>query len=181
MMTEQKIAVGQNAPDSISFAALPDDLVVVRIAGRGTFHNSIELRRLADSMIQQVTLPQYIIDLEHCVTMDSTFMGVIASIGLRQLKQTAKKLVIANSNVQNLRLLTTLGLSQFIDVRKSQDGPLQVSDEAFQCLVREDLTRADRIVHMIEAHKDLCQADPTNNLRFESVLKYLNDSLQTEK
>lgn len=182
MMTEQKIAAGQEVQDSISFAALPEDLVVVRITGRGTFHNSMELRRLADAIVSQkkVPSPHFIIDLEHCITMDSTFMGVLASIGLRQLKQTGKKLVVANANPQNLRLLTTLGLSQFIDVRESHEEALQVSEDDFQCMIREDVSRTERIIHMIEAHRDLCQADPTNNLRFESVLKYLNDSLDHE-
>ena len=30
---------------------------------------------------------------------------------------------------------------------------------------------------MIEAHRELCEVDASNNLRFESVLKYLEDSL----
>lgn len=181
MMTEQKIATGQEAHDSISFAALPDDIVVVHIVGRGSFHNSMELRRLADVMSEGDKKPQFIIDLEECATMDSTFMGVLASIGLKQLKTTGIKLIVANANDQNVRLLQTLGLSQFMTIRHSQADAPQVSDEDFQCLIREDVTRTDRILHMIEAHKDLCEADPTNNLRFESVLKYLHDSLKHEE
>ncbi len=187
MMTEQKISAGnsmgdQEAHDSICFAALPDDIVVVRISGRGTFHNSMELRRLADAIVRQkvAPAPQFIVDLENCITMDSTFMGVLASIGLRQLKQVGKQLVVANANQQNVRLLTTLGLTQFITVRQCQEDALRISDDEFQCMIREDVSRTDRIVHMIEAHRDLCQADPSNNLRFESVLKYLNDSLENE-
>lgn len=181
MMTEQRIDTGQEAQDSISFAELPDDIVVIRISGRGSFHNSMELRRLADAMTAGNKKTKFIVDMEDCITMDSTFMGVLASIGLKQLKATAEKLVVVNANSQNVRLLDTLGLSQFITVRKTpQDAP-KVSDEEFQCLIREDISRTDRIIHMIEAHKNLCEADPTNNLRFESVLKYLHDSLNHDE
>lgn len=182
MMTEHKIAAGHKVHDSISFAVLPDDIVVIRITGRGTFQNSIELRKLGDTMSNRDGVhPQFIIDLEECVTMDSTFMGVLASLGLRQLRTTDRKLVIVNANPQNIRLLETLGLSQFIAVRASPAGTPPVTDEDFKCLLREKVSRTDRIIHMIEAHKDLCEADPSNNLRFESVLKYLRDSLEHEE
>jgi anti-sigma B factor antagonist len=185
MMTEQKITSGHEVEDSISFAALPDQIVVIRITGRGSFHNSMELRRLAEALTQHPpdgpgNHPKFIIDLEDCVTMDSTFMGVLASIGLNQLKNVGDKLVVVNVNEQNMRLLKTLGLTQFLHVRE-MPAHAQVDDADFQCIIREDTSRTDRIIHMIEAHKDLCEADPTNNLRFESVLKYLQDSLEREK
>lgn len=183
MMTDQKIAAGNEINDSISFAALPDDIVVIRVAGRGTFHNSMEMRRLADVMIERPEHDKthFIVDLEECITMDSTFMGVLASIGLKQLKTTNVKLIVANANSQNVRLLTTLGLSQFITVREIAGEMLNVSDDDFSCMIRENASRSARIIHMIEAHKYLCEADPTNNMRFESVLKYLQDSLNEEK
>lgn len=180
MMTNQKIADGQEVNDSISFAELPDSLFVVRVEGRGSFHNSMELRRLSDAMTERSPVaPRFIIDLRDCVTMDSTFMGVLASIALRQLKTAKEKLIVANANAQNVRLLSTLGLSQFIQVREAVSAA-PLSSEDFQCLIKADQTRRERIIHMIEAHKELCEADPSNNMRFESVLKYLQDSLNTE-
>jgi len=185
MMTEQKIANGgAEINDSISFAALPENIIVVKITGRGSFHNSMELRRLADALLarsEQGAKPRYILDLNDCVTMDSTFMGVLASIGLRQLKQTSEKLAVVNANEQNVRLLGTLGLSQFIVVREATREQADLSEDDFRCLIKEDVSRRDRIIHMIEAHRELCDADSSNNIRFESVLKYLEDSLREEK
>jgi anti-anti-sigma factor len=182
MMTEQKTAGEHGINDSIAFAAMPDNIVVIRISGRGSFHNSMELRRLADAMFTRTAgeATRFILDLIDCITMDSTFMGVLASIGLKQLRATGEKLAVLNANEQNVRLLGTLGLSQFIVVREADSGS-QISDEEFHCLLKEDASRRQRIIHMIEAHRDLCDADPSNNLRFESVLKYLQDSLQQEK
>lgn len=184
MMTEQKIPTGQAAEDTISFATLPDQIVVIRVSGRGSFHNSVEMRRLAEAMGQRpgVSSPRFVIDLIECITMDSTFMGVLASMGLCQLKALGEKMVITNANEQNMRLLKTLGLSQFMTVREFQaEAPEGVKDGDFRCLATEEVSRTDRIVHMIEAHQELCDVDPSNNLRFESVLKYLHDSLEREK
>src|SRR5690606_12723803 len=155
-----------------SFAVLPEDIVAIRIFGRGTFDNSMELRRLVELMVARPGQAgtKFIVDLEECATMDSTFMGVLASMGLRQLKETGEKMTVVNANAQNVRLLTTLGLSQFLVIRETNKGAPEMSDSEFQCLLQEDATRAERIIHMIEAHQDLCEVDPSNNLRFESVL-----------
>jgi anti-anti-sigma factor len=142
----------------------------------------VELRRLAEVVTQgtEGRNVRFVVDLDECITMDSTFMGVLASIGLNELKSLGEKLVIVNVNSQNMRLLKTLGLTQFMDVRQNHGDEIHVSDEDFHCLIKEDVSRTDRIVHMIEAHQDLCEADPSNNMRFESVLKYLQDSLKRE-
>lgn len=182
MTTEQKTGGKQTVEDSIAFATLPDNIVVIRVTGRGSFHNSMEMRNLADTVSTRTPgeAPRYIIDLDQCITMDSTFMGVLASIGLRQLRATGEKLTVVNANDQNTRLLSTLGLSQFINVRETDSENPQISNHEFQCLIKENASRRDRIIHMIEAHRDLCEVDPSNNLRFESVLKYLNESLKQE-
>ena len=186
MMTEQKLVTGNEtaAADTISFAVLPDQIVVVRIMGRGSFHNSVELRSLTETVARNEGWEKatFVIDLGECITMDSTFMGVLASIGLSQLKANGRKMAVVNVNEQNMRLLTTLGLTQFLNVRTANETPAhQASEHQFQNVENQQVDRAQRIIHMIEAHQELCDADPSNNMRFESVLKYLQDSLKHEK
>ncbi len=182
MTTEERIRGKSQVEDSIAFASLPDNIVVIRVTGRGSFHNSMELRNLVDTLAARPGCEglRYILDLAHCVTMDSTFMGVLASIGLRQLRNSGEKLTVLNANDQNIRLLSTLGLTQFLNVRAADVETSQLSDSEFQEILKEDSSRRDRIIHMIEAHRDLCSIDPSNNMRFESVLKYLNESLKQE-
>lgn len=181
-MTEFNTATGHETENVISFATLPDHIVVIRVAGRGSFHNSMELRKIADAMVARSdgNSTRFIIDLKECVTMDSTFMGVLASIGLNQLKTLGDKTVVVNANSQNLRLLSTLGLTQFMNVRQSPEGGPSLANSSFQAMDKTAVSRAEHIVHMIEAHKDLCEIDPENNLRFENVLKYLQDSLDRD-
>lgn len=183
MMTEEKLAADRAlAQDTICFAELPRGVVVVRIMGRGSLNNSVELKRLGDHIFERHTgvKPHFIIDLEGCTTMDSTFMGVLASVALREKREVEDKLVVVNANPQNYRLLHTLGLAHFMDVRTTSEAAPQVDESRFHEAEAEDVPRIDRIIHMIEAHQSLCDVDSSNEVRFESVLKFLNESLKRE-
>jgi anti-sigma B factor antagonist len=183
MMTEDKMtAEHAQAQDSICFAELPGGLVVVKILGRGSFTNSVELKRLGDYLFERHAghKPHFIIDLDACTTMDSTFMGVLASVALREKREVADQLIVVNANPQNFRLLHTLGLAHFMDVRTSNEAAPNTDNARFREAEAEEVPRVDRIIHMIEAHQNLCEIDSENEVRFEGVLKYLNESLKRE-
>lgn len=172
------------ATDTISFGEVAGGVVVVRVMGRGSFANSMELKRLADKMVEKYGPGNYhfVLDLSDCATMDSTFMGVLASIGLRQKRDGTDRMTIVNANAQSYRLLQTLGLSHFITVRgQTEEETPSVDTTKFQTAEAQDVPKVDRIIHMIEAHQQLCNIDDSNNVRFESVLKYLHQSLEREK
>jgi anti-sigma B factor antagonist len=182
-MSDDKMVQDPAAEDTIRFAELSGGVVVIRVTGRGSYANSVEFKSLADNVADRRGAGNYhfILDLDGCPTMDSTFMGVLASIGLRQKREGRDALIVVNANEQSTRLLKTLGLSHFISVRTMQQADIpRLSENSFQCADRTDLSKADRIAHMIEAHEKLCDIEHENNVRFESVLKYLNESLNRE-
>lgn len=184
-------AHGAAAPapaDSIRFAELDGGVVVIRVEGRGSFSNSVELKQLAERIA--LTHPgggyRCVIDMDRCLTMDSTFMGVLASVGLRQRKDSGTKLAVVNANEQSARLMKTLGIDRLLDVHKPGDGTEAVGAAAdaaaagYAGAAGDEVAKVDRIIHMIEAHQTLCDADGANSVRFESVLKYLKESLERE-
>ena len=57
------------------------DPVVVRIDGRACFQNSSCLRDFIAGMIKQGKM-QFVLDFQHCTSMDSTFLGVLAGSAL---------------------------------------------------------------------------------------------------
>lgn len=186
MVTQNKTLADQEvkeqSSDSICFAELSDGVVVIRVAGRGSFSNSVELKSLADAMLSRPHVPRtrFIVDLERCSTMDSTFMGILASLGLRQKRDSGAAMAIVNANPQTVRLLETLGLAHFMDVRPL--GKISAADDAqFHTAECDKTDRIGQIIHMIQAHECLCEADSQNEVRFEGVLKYLNDSLKRER
>ena len=88
-------------PKGISVGLIRDE-VHIRVVGRGTFQNGQPLRRYALEMMER-GLRQFIVDLGECDGMDSTFLGVLAGIGLR-LNQNGRdgKIRVANVGARNL-------------------------------------------------------------------------------
>ena len=165
----------------IEFARPDAEVVVIRISGRGSFLNSIEIQNLCDSLREKNHNIRIIIDLEKCETMDSTFMGTLAGLSVEQNKGGEGYLTVVNTNDHTNRLLRNLGLSYILDMR-DQDAIPQISENHFQ-KAEEDSSpsRFEQVIHMIKAHKQLINLDDQNEIRFQSVLKYLEVSLAREK
>lgn len=160
----------------ILYARPSPDYVVFRVIGRGTFQNSFTLKRTALRMRKERPGLRYIMDLENCASMDSTFMGVLASLGLGKRREGLANLAIVNVNDHARRLLETLGLSHFLEVR--QTPALESDESAFQRTEEPVVTKREQILHMIEAHQELIDIDNHNRIRFESVMAYLSESLE---
>ena len=181
-VTEHSGAPGAEQ-DTISFAEC-GDAVVIRVNGRGSFANSVELKRITDHFFDKhgAQACRFVMDLGDCSTMDSTFMGVQASIGLRQKRDSGELMAIVNVKPQNVRLLQTLGLAHFMHVRPEGAGAaLDTAGATFQTAEKHDVSKLDRIVHMIEAHETLCDTGSGNTVEFNQVLKFLRESLEREK
>jgi len=171
--------------DSLRFAELGDGIIVVQVHGRGSFANSVAFKKLADRLAQRYGPGKYffIVDLEKCQTMDSTFLGALASIALRQRKECDRVLVITNASDHVRKLLQTLGITHIVELHEklAEGAPGSSATPEFQEEKVEEVSKLDRIVHMIESHQKLCELDSQNEARFESVLKYLNESLEREQ
>ncbi|MCX7044872.1 MAG: STAS domain-containing protein [Candidatus Sumerlaeota bacterium] len=166
----------------IYYVCPSDDCAVLKIAGRGTFQNSLTLRRVLDEMMARRQDMAFIIDLKECDMMDSTFMGVLAGIGLRQRQGSKPGLSLVNVQPRVWRLLDTLGLTRFIDVRPPNDvGKGASRTTSFTPVPEGSFSRRDQILLMIEAHQDLIHLDSRNKLQFENVLKYLDEALKEEE
>jgi len=170
--------------DTITFAELGDGVVVIRISGRGSFANSVEFKQLTDRLADAAGSKPYrfIVDMQDVTTLDSTFMGALAGAGLRQKRDTGEPMTLCNVNEQCCRLLETVGIKHFVQVRACPTDAAAAAAEAakFREAGRSEISRADQIIHMIEAHENLVNIDNENQARFESVLKYLRESLERE-
>ena len=173
--------------------ACTDTEVYVRVAGRGTFQNSQPLRRFALEMIER-GYRIFTVDIGQCPTMDSTFLGVLAGIGLRLRRDgtaEAGKVRMTNVSPRNLELIQTLGLDRLFIVRPVQDGttPLPAPPEdALQALPESDvdlltkpLNKSDTTHLMVQAHDHLIEADKRNAPRFRQVTKFLRETLDRQR
>jgi len=161
--------------------------VHVRVVGRGTFQNGQPLRRYAQDMLAQ-GCDEFFVDLNQCQGMDSTFLGVLAGIGLKLSQTDAKGRVhIVNVSARNMELLQTLGLDRLFDVnitgRDHTRHPFP-SETDFLLLPHSEtvdttqrLSKHDTASFMLEAHDDLVRADPRNAPKFQDLTKFLRDKV----
>ncbi len=165
-------------PSQILYACPNDDVVVFRIQGRGTFLNSAPFKSMIQKMQDRNPQTSFLLDMRECESMDSTFMGVLAGVGLAQRREKRPNLTLVNVSDRVRKLLTTLGLAHFLDIRSAtaENDPLP-DDTDFHRAEKCEVDREEQILHMIKAHEDLTHLDSSNKIRFENVLKYLNESL----
>jgi anti-sigma B factor antagonist len=152
------------------------DPVVVRIDGRASFQNSGCLRDFITEMLARGKT-RFVLDFQHCASMDSTFLGVLAGAAI-ELKKSAPQgsLVIARVGQRNLELMRNLGLHRLLTIDAGDfalsfqkcDTPL----EAKKC------TELESARMVLEAHENLVSADETNRTKFQDVLAFLRNRVE---
>ncbi len=171
-------------PKGISVSLVHDE-VLVRVVGRGTFQNSQPLRRYALEMIER-GVRRFTIDLGGCDGMDSTFLGVLAGMGLRLTQNGGNgRIRIANAAPRNVELLRTLGLDRLFGIDPVGAGKYEPPAEAvFERLPDSDLTQLSKPLGkvetaelMLEAHDNLVRADGRNLAKFKDLTAYLREKI----
>ncbi|OPZ19364.1 MAG: STAS domain protein [candidate division BRC1 bacterium ADurb.BinA364] len=166
--------------ESIFFASVSPEIMVLRIHGRGSHLNSPALQQVVERRLAEYPNTRFVIDMANCSTMDSTFMGALAGITLRQSRAGQGKATIVNLNPQARRLLDILGLTHVLDVREAIAGETP-PDEQFEASPAPQWSKLERTVHMIQSHETLVHLDDENEVKFEGVLHFLRESLEREK
>ena len=163
--------------------------VYVRVIGRGTFQNSQPLRRFALDKVDQ-GCRSFVVDLGGCDSMDSTFLGVLAGIGLR-LQQILDhgKIQIVNLSARNLELLQTLGLDRLFSVELTAAGVCEAPGAAAPHLMKlpesdlaalaKPLNKMETARLMLAAHEDLIRADQRNAPKFQDVNRLLREQVKS--
>ena len=116
-------------------------------------------------------------DLEGCTGMDSTFMGMLAGIAMKLKKAGGAPLSIIEPGEKNKASLEELGLNQLMEINPQEGAWKESLSEIRSSLQSLDSgAGAGREDHILECHENLCDADDSNNARFESVLEVLRAS-----
>ncbi len=167
-------------PEHRILAARFDSLVWLRVAGKGSFQNSPDLKRYIEAARTDGE-KVFVVDLEDCATMDSTFMGTLTGIASSMARdQSDTTLEVVNANHRNRQLLENLGLDQILQLdtdgsthqeqREKLSGMLEKVDSA-------NLGKAAQAQHVLEAHETLAAAHEDNLPRFTDVIEFLKKDL----
>lgn len=152
-----------------------EKVVCIRVRGKGSFQNSGGVKQFATEMIQRGHR-EFVVDLEECPVMDSTFMGTLTGVALKLRGLGQGHLHVVHPNERNSDLLRNLGLDQILDLEGGSDPDLLDADPE-QLEPAADADRKNTAETMLAAHEALIAADPQNLSKFKDVLDYLKQDL----
>ncbi len=158
-------------------AALSGSRLVLRISGRGSFKYSKEIKEYILGRLEE-DADICVFDLKECVSMDSTFMGMLAGLSFILKPREGKEMYLSNLNSNTRNLLNTLGLMNFILEKKIENLPDKFQ---FKELNFKDAKTSGVAKHMLESHKTLVKIDDKNRKSFKTVIKSLEDSIKKDK
>jgi hypothetical protein len=117
---------------------------------------------------------RFVLDFQHCPSMDSTFLGVLAgaALDLRKL-QPPGSMVLARVGSRNLELFRNLGLHRLL-VIDAGDSTLDL-DHSATPLACSDRTELEQARVALEAHENLVAVDEANRSKFQDVLSFLKN------
>lgn len=147
---------------------------LVKVYGRANFKYGMEFRRFARNLSDD--FGNVCIDLRECETMDSTFMGTLAMLGLKGCKQK-KPVEILNASEFCRGLLRALGLIPLFEFENRESTE---TGETVIITADGDI-KMDTAETVVEAHKTLVEADSNNAPKFDAVIDYAEKDLQKLK
>ncbi|MEM1156681.1 MAG: STAS domain-containing protein [Verrucomicrobiota bacterium] len=149
----------------------------VRVLGKGSFKNAKLIKSFAESS-RNLGVIRFVIDLQQCKHMDSTFMGVLAGLASQQKKAELEAPKCVNLSARNRELLETLGLDKVMNLVTRSDESTDSDFELLDNLEQED-DKKDSAQTMLEAHENLIDADVRNAAKFQDVVKFLRHKLDS--
>ena len=158
-----------------------DDPVVVKINGKASFMNSGPVKELFDRLVDQGK-SRFVVDFQKCSGMDSTFLGILAGLGIKLMKQEPKgSVVLCRLGSRNQELIRNLGLHRLLTV---DTGELESSlPENGEMESLEDTGKRSQIGNarlVLEAHENLVEIDASNKTKFQDVISFLKNQMEGE-
>ncbi len=155
-----------------------EEFACIRIIGRANCNSSVDFKTLVTGLCDK-GCKCFVLDLTECVLMDSTFLGVLAGLGLRLSGGNGDPdqggIELLNANARIIELLETLGV---LHLFKLIEGSLAHSVPAEPLVpVPGNPTKAEVNRTCLEAHRTLIDLNPANAARFKEVTRYLAESL----
>ena len=148
----------------------------IRVIGRANFTAGVDFKTLTTELCRR-GCTRFVLELSECVLMDSTFLGLLAGLGLRLSNgNDSHGVQLLNPNARVVDLLETLGVLDLFEICRESaasaaDARLVPHDGP--AASRDEVTRT-----CIEAHQTLMNLSPENAARFKDVTQFLAEGLK---
>jgi anti-anti-sigma factor len=153
-----------------------NNFACIKIAGRANLNSSIDFKNVMNELRQR-GCPRYILELSECTLMDSTFLGVLAGLGLRNGGEAGgNQIELLNPNIRVTGLLESLGVLHLFRV---EQGPLiQPAGAEQREVTPSPQPKTALAATCLEAHETLMQIDPANVPKFKDVAQFMAEDLR---
>lgn len=165
--------------DKPNFLVNPyDDPVIVKINGKASFMNSQPVKDLFDRLVEQGK-SRFVVDFQHCSGMDSTFLGILAGLGIKLMKMEPKgSVVLCRLGMRNHELVHNLGLHRLLTLDEGESNPAGVDNAPMEALNNAGkLTEIENARLVLQAHENLVEIDESNKTKFQDVISFLRNQM----
>lgn len=170
-----------NPPEDRLSVAIVERIALVRVEGRGSFKVSTSLKDFVQAAMDGGARAA-VLDMAGCVSMDSTFMGVLAGAAGKLRNRHQGHLVMVNLSPKTRALISTLGLDQIVQAFDAGKTPAEfarlLESAPVATLPHGGEGKIATAETMLEAHELLSALTPENKPRFKDVLVFLREDLQ---
>ncbi len=152
-----------------------DDPVVVKINGKASFLNSAPVKELFDRLTGEGK-SRFVIDFQNCTGMDSTFLGILAGLGLKLMRGEPKgSVVLCRLGARNLELIRNLGLHRLLTLDDGAALPPPPAAGMQAVGGRPPLSEIENARLVLQAHENLVEIDASNKTKFQDVIAFLRN------
>ena len=156
-----------------------DQFACVKITGRAGCACSVDFRKLILGL-RAKGWRRFVLDLTECQLMDSTFLGVLAWLGLRFSEETdsppLSSIELLNPSERVSGLLENLGVAHLFRVANGAAIPTGDLKPVSAQPCEPDRGELQRT--SLEAHQLLVQLNPKNGAKFKDVCTFLEEDLK---
>jgi anti-anti-sigma regulatory factor len=158
-----------------------DDPVIVKINGKASFMNSNPVKELFDQLTDQGK-SRFVIDFQQCSGMDSTFLGILAGLGIKLMKMDPPgSVVLCRLGTRNRELVRNLGLHRLLTLDEGDDEAGSESAEGLEAVQESGkLSEVENARLVLEAHENLVEIDASNKTKFQDVISFLKNQMDAK-
>lgn len=168
------------SPTPTLLAAAVNDTVCVKIAGRANFATSVDFKRLVTEARKRGA-QRFIVDLAACPIMDSTFLGVLASLGMKlsadDLLPEQRPIELLNPSPKVADLIDNLGVLHLFRVVQGKD----LENLCFTAVESANASKLELSKNCLAAHQVLMDLNPENVAKFKDVAKFFAEDVAKQE
>jgi anti-anti-sigma regulatory factor len=156
--------------------ALIEGAPVIRVTGRANFTLGVDFKRVV-AVLRERGYNRFALELSACQMMDSTFLGVLAGLGLKSAESHSgpdAAVCLFGASARILDMLDNLGVRHLF---RALDLPA-VSAANFEAIEPSAAPKAEVSRTCLEAHQLLMAINPANVDKFKDVTAFLAEDVK---